>query len=336
VSASFTDPGVLDTHTATVDWGDGSPYETVAVNQEAGSGSLAASHVYGDNGTYTVIITVTDDDGGVGTAAAVVEVANLAPSVSLDTSSAVSFAGGDAFLGRQGIEQTHQASAADPGSDDLTFAWSFGGTAIYYNDGVGPDPFPSPGGVFPFSASDSTGVTFTGPGVRAIAVEVTDDDEGADSASLPKLVTGDGDCTKSQGFWKHQFSEKGKHQVDDTTLEAYLDMVNFASVVFSEQVPARTIEEAREVMWARGPSIRDKAEAQLLAAWLNFAHGSLDWDELIDTDDDGVGDTSFHQVMTEAEAILLDAYATHQELRHAKNLAEAMNLHEDGNPACAG
>jgi hypothetical protein len=263
-----------------------------------------------------------------------VTVNNVVPALALDTSAAVSFAGGDAFLGREGIEQTHQASATDPGSDDLTFAWNFGATAIYYNDGANPDPFPSPGGVFPFSASDSAGVTFTGPGVYAIAIDVADDDGGADSANLPKLVTGDGDCTRSQGFWKHQFSKKGKHQIDDATLEAYLGMVNIASAVFSEQVPASTIEEARGVMWARGPSMRDKAEAQLLAAWLNFAHGSVGWDEMIDTDGDGVDDTPFHQVMPEAEATLLDAEATHKELVHAKDLAEAVNLHDEGNPAC--
>lgn len=327
VSASFTDPGWLDTHEALIDWNDGTPAETVTVIQGSGSGTLAASHVYGDNGIYAVVITVTDDDSGVGTATAVVEVANLAPSVSLDYSSATLFAGGDAFLGHRGIEQTHYASASDPGSDDLTFAWSSGATNIYYNDGVGPDPFPSPGGVFPFSASDSAGVTFTGPGVHAITVDVADDDSGADSASLPKLVTDDGDCTRSQGFWKHQLSEKGKHQVDDATLEAYLDIVNFASAVFSEQVPASAIEEARDVMWARGPSMRNKAAAQLLAAWLNFAHGAVGWDELIDTNDDDVGDTPFHQVMSEAETILLDADATHEELAHAKDLAEAANLH---------
>ena len=36
-----------------------------------------------------------------------------------------------------------------------------------------------------------------------------------------------------------------------------------------------------------------------------------------------------------AEAILLDAEAIHKQLKHAKDLAEAVNVHDEGNPACA-
>lgn len=66
VTASFTDPGVLDTHTATVDWGDGTPVEPAAVTEGAGNGTVDATHVYPDPGIYTVSITVTDSDGGSG------------------------------------------------------------------------------------------------------------------------------------------------------------------------------------------------------------------------------------------------------------------------------
>ena len=40
IVGTFTDVGVLDTHTAVVDWGDGSALEIVAVNQGAGSGTI--------------------------------------------------------------------------------------------------------------------------------------------------------------------------------------------------------------------------------------------------------------------------------------------------------
>jgi PKD domain-containing protein len=60
-SAGFTDPGTNDTHTAQWDWGDGTTPGTVT--QGAGSGSVDDSHIYSAAGVYTIILTVTDDDG---------------------------------------------------------------------------------------------------------------------------------------------------------------------------------------------------------------------------------------------------------------------------------
>lgn len=65
LAAAFTDAGVLDTHTATVDWGDGS-VEEGAVSGGGGSGTVGGFHVYGEEGAYTVEVCVTDDDGGTG------------------------------------------------------------------------------------------------------------------------------------------------------------------------------------------------------------------------------------------------------------------------------
>ncbi|OGM10613.1 hypothetical protein A2Z67_05310 [Candidatus Woesebacteria bacterium RBG_13_36_22] len=65
-SASFSDPGVLDTHTASWDWGDGN-IVTGTITELNGSGSVSDSHQYTVSGVYTVTLTVTDKDGGVGT-----------------------------------------------------------------------------------------------------------------------------------------------------------------------------------------------------------------------------------------------------------------------------
>ena len=62
-SASFTDPGTLDTHSATWDWGDGTSAGTVT--QGAGFGSVNDSHSYSVPGVYTVMLSVADDDSGV-------------------------------------------------------------------------------------------------------------------------------------------------------------------------------------------------------------------------------------------------------------------------------
>lgn len=66
-AAPFTDPGVLDTHTALWDWGDGST-SAGTVTEADGTGQVSGSHAYSAAGLYTVTLTVTDKDGGVGTA----------------------------------------------------------------------------------------------------------------------------------------------------------------------------------------------------------------------------------------------------------------------------
>lgn len=62
LAATFTDPGVNDTHTCAIDWGDGTT-TTPAV----GTGTCGQAHTYTAPGAYTITVSVTDDDGGVGT-----------------------------------------------------------------------------------------------------------------------------------------------------------------------------------------------------------------------------------------------------------------------------
>lgn len=65
--SSFTDPGILDTHTAQWNWGDGTT-SPGSLNETGGSGSVTGSHIYSAPGVYTLNLTVTDKDGGQGQA----------------------------------------------------------------------------------------------------------------------------------------------------------------------------------------------------------------------------------------------------------------------------
>ena len=59
IIATYSDPGSNDTHTAVVDWGDGTTSAAAA-----SGGALSDSHTYGSAGIFTICVTVTDDDGG--------------------------------------------------------------------------------------------------------------------------------------------------------------------------------------------------------------------------------------------------------------------------------
>ncbi len=82
VDASFTDPGTLDTHIAIIDWGDGNS-EPGTVVEVDGSGTVTGSHQYYIPGTYTVIVTVTDDDGGQDSDSLEVEVRTVIVSIDI-------------------------------------------------------------------------------------------------------------------------------------------------------------------------------------------------------------------------------------------------------------
>ena len=73
-TGSFTDAGT-DTWTATVDYGDGAGPQPLVLNPDQ---TFALSHVYADDGASSVTVTVSDDDGGVGTNSLAVTVVNAA------------------------------------------------------------------------------------------------------------------------------------------------------------------------------------------------------------------------------------------------------------------
>jgi PKD repeat protein len=120
---NFTDAGLADTHTATINWGDGSSVETGTVTGSAGNGQVSGTHTYADNGTYTATLSVTDDDGDTATRNVTVNVANIAPTV----------VPGDGAGVDEGGTFTGAGSFVDPGADTWT-------ATVDYGDGSGELP----------------------------------------------------------------------------------------------------------------------------------------------------------------------------------------------------
>jgi len=318
VSATFTDPGTLDTHTASIDWGDGTSASGISRVQLAGG----ISHVYGDNGNFAITVTVTDDDGGVGIDNTNIVVGNLDPTLTLDISDAVTFPGGDYLVVEAGTELPASADGTDPGSDDLTFSWTTGDINTYFNNGVSADPAMSPAGVFPFNASDSVDALYGAPGVETLGLVLSDDDGGSDNASVGVIVTGTADSTQGTGWWKHQYSGSGSPQIDTATAEGYLEIVNAVSSVFSETSPVNTMADVHAVLSPTGPDRRVYARAQLMLAWLQFASGAVDWDATIQLNS---GPVAFLDLMSSAEAVINNPASTNAEL-HAVEL-DLQRLH---------
>lgn len=107
-SASAQDPGAVDVLTWCWDFGDGSE-EVCGVNLSA------PTHIFRNNGAYTVSATVEDGDGGEATDTVAHVVSNAAPSVNLGNDQTVA----------EGAPVTFTASVTDPGQDDrLSYEWT--------------------------------------------------------------------------------------------------------------------------------------------------------------------------------------------------------------------
>ena len=148
-AGSFLDPSA-DTWTATVDYGDGSGVQPLALNADQ---TFTLNHAYDDSGVFTVTVRVSDDDGAVGTAT---------QTVTVNSTGLVVHAGPDAAL-HEGDTLTRAGSFTDvtPGP------WS--GT-VDYGDGSGTQPLTIDGADQTFAL----GHTYGQPGQYLVTVRVTD------------------------------------------------------------------------------------------------------------------------------------------------------------------
>jgi hypothetical protein len=177
LSGSFSDPGLPDTYTVRINWGDGSPDTVMAVG--AGTTNFNTTHRYlDDNPTGTlfdisnITVTVTDDDTGMGSSETTVSVSNVAPIITGVTGPVPLSLGSAANV---------TLNFTDPGSLDsftVTYSWDDGQTSTITGT----------------TERTVTGThTYTAAGVYTVQITVTDDDTGSASTSYEFVVIYDPD-----------------------------------------------------------------------------------------------------------------------------------------------
>ena len=164
--ASFVDLDAGDTHTATIDWGDGAAPQSLAL--AAGVTRFSPAHVYRDSGAYTATVKVADGSASTPLVSVPVTVANVGPTVTLNLS---------ATSIREQESVTADVTFADPGLTDtfnVTVAWGDGSTwSVDLAAGAG---------------SASASHQYVAAGRFDVIATVTDSDNGAASATKPLEV----------------------------------------------------------------------------------------------------------------------------------------------------
>ncbi len=189
LDGQFTDPGTLDPHTATIDWGDGSTPTVlldtlgqIVASATPGLFTYSAAHQYLNNppgqstgGTYTILVSVSDD---VSTTSVVtsVDVNNAPPTIRIESAGNV----GSGTITLTGV-------VTDPGVlDTETLAWTL------TVDGTASTPVSGPTFTFTLPASFTTLV------VTATATD-SDGGTGSDSAQIAPISIGNATVTISAG-----------------------------------------------------------------------------------------------------------------------------------------
>lgn len=245
-----------------------------------------------------------------------VTILNVAPTADLTLAGGqvIVINGVPTVVGDVGEDFTLTGTSHDPGRDDLTASWDWG-------DGA-PSPdqshvYPVPGSTGPNDVTDVQVHAFGRACMYDVTFRSVDDDAASAEDHALLMVTASGNPARMEGWWQQQYAGTGNKVLAEDVLNCYLAMVNHVSAVFSEARDASTIGAAWAVLNLphNGGSELEQLDRELMVAWLNFASGAMDYDQLVDTNADGVADTALNVVMQTAEAARLNPSSSPGTLR---------------------
>ena len=175
--ATFVDPDASATageYAATIDWGDGTPATAGTIAGSAGSFTVTGSHVYADEGSKTVSVTVTDVDNAANTAT-VTGTATIADAPL--TATGLSLVGPPAYTGPVATFQDANTTTSSVADFTATIDWGDGGV-------------PTMGTVTGSAGSFNVAGThsYGGAGTFTIKVHVVDDGGSTTDATTTILI----------------------------------------------------------------------------------------------------------------------------------------------------
>ena len=146
------------------------------------------------------------------------------------------------------------------------------------------------------------------------------------------IITGTPKDSRGAGYWQTAYKGTGGAGFTQAQLQCYLDIAAFLSNVFNETRDASTVPIAYNDIFVAGlkGNMREQLDRQLLTAWVNFANGGVEFNELLDTNNDGVLDTTFINVMTNAETVRNNPASTKSQLQAQRDILQRINGRDGG------